>query len=177
MSPTSQHKLSYKETTFFGMLRIYGYKVIVNWAFLWAIICTLLPVFYSVVHRKSFISDFNLLSKALAATFLGASAGVLGIVIAALTVTLTLFHNSLLPRMLESKLLHTFLFPYWFAATLWGMSIVFCTCIVVLDTFQLIKPLAYCFAGELLIFLYATFYTVKLTGLIIRLALQRSQMT
>ncbi|GLI04311.1 hypothetical protein YDYSG_03410 [Paenibacillus tyrfis] len=175
MNPTSQYKLTYEQTTFLGLLRIYGYKVVINWSFFWALIFSALPMSYSIFVSKSFTEDFNTLSKALTTTFLAASAGVLGIVIAALTVTLTLFHNSLLSKMLETKLLHTFLFPYWFAATLWGLSIVICTGIVILDVFKLTEILPFCFVLELLLFLFATFFTIKLTGLIIRLALQRSQ--
>lgn len=176
MTPISQSKVSFKETTFFGLLRINGVKIIFNWSFFWSFIVSIIPVCYSI-GKGRFLSDFTQLSKALSSTLLGASAGVLGIVIAALTITLTLFHNSLLPKMLEIKLIHKFLFPYWFVVSLWGAGIVFCIFLNFLDTYGFKRGISIVFAFELFLFLYATFYTVQLTGLVIRLALQRSQMS
>lgn len=176
MTPTSNSKLSYRDTTFLGLLRINGVKVLINWSFFWSFLISSVPIFYSW-KKGTFTSDFISLSKELSATLLGASAGVLGIVIAALTITLTLFHNSLLPKMLETKLIHKFLFPYWFVVVLWGVSIVLCIILNFFEVYGLVQSVAIVFGIELFWFLYATFYTVQLTGLVIRLALQRSQMS
>jgi hypothetical protein len=175
MAPTSRYKVTFAETTFLGLLRVNGFKTVVNWTFLWCLIMTLIPVYYSLKVRHHFYGEFVQLSKSLSSVLLGASAGVLGIVIAALTITLTLFHNSLLPKMLETKLIHKFLFPFWFAVTLWGLSMVLSISLVFLDVLGFYRSQAVLFAIELFCFLYSTFYTIKLTGLVIRLALQRSQ--
>ncbi|MGN8232317.1 hypothetical protein ACTHAL_004268 [Priestia flexa] len=100
-----------------------------------------------------------------------------GIVIAALTITISLFSEALLPKMLNTKLLHKYLFPFWKAVVLWAINIIlsiFLTTFTLLkfNKFFLIESLLFL---ELFIFFYAVFYTIKLTGLVVQLALQKAQ--
>jgi hypothetical protein len=166
--------LSYEDTTFTGLLRIDMWQPIKNWSVLWAFILASWFVIYTIIHGN-FQNDYVIFSDKITSTLLGASAGIFGIVIAALTLTLTLFHQKLLPEMLKENLLQEYLFPFWFAVILWASNITLCIFIMffhALDQKCLIAPF---FAFELFLFLFATFYTVKLTGLVIQLALQRAQ--
>lgn len=168
--------LSYEDTTFIGLLRIVKFQPIVNWSILWALFFTSCLIIFTIM-QGSFQKDIVTFSDKITSTLLGASAGIFGIVIAALTLTLTLFHQNLLPVMLKASLLQRYLFPFWFAVVLWAANITICLFIMffhALDQKYLIVP---SFSFELFLFLYATFYTVKLTGLVIRLALQRAQIT
>jgi len=107
----------------------------------------------------SFQKDIVAFSHQINSTLFGASAGIFGIVIAALTLTLTLFHQKLLPDMLKEKLLRQYLFPFWFAVVLWASNITLCLFLMffhALDQKCMIVPI---FILELLLFLFATFYT------------------
>ncbi|WP_028592380.1 hypothetical protein [Paenibacillus massiliensis] len=167
--------LSYEETTFIGLLKIDKLRAFKNWSILWAIILTVFVVLFISIKGdfQSIVFEF---SKEITSTLLGASAGIFGIVIAALTLTLTLFHQSLLPIMLREKLLQKYLFPFWFAVVLWAVNIVVCVFLTFLHVIKLTYVITPIFIFEFFVFLFATFYTVKLTGLVIRLALQRAQM-
>jgi hypothetical protein len=173
-NPSKSVPLTYEETTFNGLADIVGISTFKNWSILWAFLITFWVVGFTY-HHGSLQSDLILLSISLTSTLLGASAGIFGIVIASLTISLTLFHQSLLPFMLEKKLLHKFLFPFWFAIGSWAVSIVLC---IILNVFHILKLndfIVNLFIFELFTFLFSTFYTVSLTGLVIRLALQRAQ--
>ena len=166
--------LSYEDTTFIALLKTDKWEPLRNWSIFWAFILTLWIVIFTILHG-SFQKDMVTFSDKITSTLLGASAGIFGIVIAALTLTLTLFHQKLLPAMLKEKLLQQYLFPFWFAVVLWALNITLCIFLMffhALDQKCLIAPV---FVFELFLFLYATFYTVKLTGLVIQLALQRAQ--
>lgn len=166
--------LTYEETTFLGLLSISGIKVFKNWSLFWASLITIWIVLFSW-NNGTLYENLITISTNLTTTMLGASAGIFGIVIAALTLTVALFHQSLLPAMLEKKLLHKYLFPFWKAVVLWAISIVLSILLIIFNILQ-----ANCFIVptiiiEVFIFFYATFYTVKLTGVVIQLALQRAQ--
>jgi hypothetical protein len=173
-SDNKKYKLSYKDTTFWGLFKIAGWKEFKNWSFLFAIVFT---AWISAFIYKSgdFREEAYQVSKQLASALLGASGGIFGIVVAALTVTLALFHQTLLPIMLETKLLHKYLFPFWKAVALWAVSIFSCLLIMIFNALEIKCYVAELTIFEIFIFLYATFYTVKLSGLVIQLALQRAQ--
>lgn len=167
--------IKYKDTTFFGLFLTKGFRYFINWSFFWALIITL-TILYLLWENGGFISKLIKIGEVLNEPLLGASAGIFGIVIAALTLTVALFHQSLLSIMLKTKLLHKYLFPFWKAVSLWGISILICFILIILEIVSL--PDRYVFyltIIEIFIFLYSTFYTVKLTGLVIQLALQRAQ--
>lgn len=167
--------IPYEETTFSGLLGVVGTKELYkNWSFFWALLITAWIVVYELIHG-TINKDFLALSGILTGNLLGASAGIFGIVIAALSVTVALFHQSLLPVMLKSRLLHKFLFPFWYAVVLWAINIVFCIILLVLTNLKQECIMGFAYSIGIFFFLYATFYTVSLTGLVIRLALQKAQ--
>lgn len=166
-------KISYEETTFFGLLRIVTLRTFLNWSFFWALFLTLW-IFLFVWKNDNFISSAKIISEELSPILLGASAGILGIVLAALSVTVALFHKALLPKMLEKKLLHEYLFPFWKAVVLWAISIVICFFLIIFNVLEIYCYTIYLTYFEIFIFLYATFYTVKLTGVVIQLAIQKA---
>jgi hypothetical protein len=172
---SSEHKyLTYEETTFLGLLSISGIKVFKNWSLFWASFFTAWIVLFSW-NNGTLYENLITISASLTAVMLGASAGIFGIVIAALTLTVALFHQSLLPKMLEKKLLHKYLFPFWKAVVLWAMNIVLCILLIIFNILKVNCFIIPTIIFEVFIFLYATFYTVKLTGVVIQLALQRAQ--
>ncbi|MGG1618011.1 hypothetical protein ACIFQM_00410 [Paenibacillus sp. NRS-1782] len=165
--------LSYDETTFRGLLKIVKLEPLKNWSSFWAVVLTLLMIAY-VLFEKDF-EKLSVVADKTATTLLSASAAIFGIVIASLTLTITLFHQKLLPVMLKHNLLHRYLFPFWFVVLLWSINIVMCLFIVFIQVFGSPFGIAAVFSLEIFLFLFATFYTVNLTGLVIQLALQRAQ--
>lgn len=166
-------ELVFKDTTFWGMLKV-SRNELLSWSLLWSALFTAVLLLCLLLHGSLKIYTWSL-SVSLTGIFFGASAGLLAIVISALAVTLAVFRDHLLPAMLESKILHKFLFPFWLASVLWVINIVLCILIFVnvsLNSKSLITPT---FFVELFFFLYASFYTVSLTGFVIRLSLQRAQ--
>lgn len=173
-SGNQKYKLRYKDTTFFGLLKIAGISILKTWSILWAFLITLslLLFFYS---QDLLVSGLVDLSRSISSVLLGSSASIFGIVIASLSVTVALFHESILKLLLESRLLHIYLFPFWKAMILWAASILLCFILIVLNSVQITKFIPLFMALEIFMFFYATFYTVRLTGLVIQLALQRAQ--
>jgi hypothetical protein len=168
--------IEHKDTTFWGLFKTKGLGFFLNWSIVWAILITLL-ILYLIWREGNFYVSLIDIGEELNEPLLGASAGIFGIVIASLTLTIALFHQSLLPKMLETKLLQKYLFPFWKAVSLWGISILFCFLLIISETISLCEEyVVYVTIAEIFIFLYSTFYTVKLTGLVIQLALQRAQL-
>lgn len=176
MTSSDFNGLPYEDTTFIGLLKIVGFrKLILIWPFFWSIII----VFGTIIVVSllgSVETVFFSLASSSSGNMLGASAGALGIIIAALTVAITLFHQKLLPIMLKTQLLQKFLFPFWFAVVLWGFNVISCLIIPVFVTLNVKLVCSYLFGIELFLFSFATFYTIKLTGIVIRLALQKAQL-
>lgn len=176
MSNVNQKKLNYSETTFFGQAKIAGISTILNWSAVWSIVLTF--VIYLLISRlDSKVTVLVSLSQKLDLTLLSSSAGALGIIIAALSVTIALFSKTLLPMLLESKLLHKFLFPFWYSVLLWGSSVISCILLAILYEVNQLVLLSYIFIFEIFLFIYATLFTINLTGQVIRLALQNAQNT
>lgn len=175
MSTDNQkYKLRYKDTTFFGLLKIAGTSILKTWSIMWALLITISLISF-LYSQDVLASGLVGLSKDASTLLLGASASIFGIVIAALSVTVALFHESILEKLLESKLLHIYLLPFWKAVVLWATNILLCFILIVLNSVKIIEFVPYLMAFEVFIFFYATFYTVRLTGLVIQLALQRAQ--
>lgn len=174
-SDSNEYELTYKDTTFFGLLKIFGIRAFLNWSMLYSILLT--SVIILTIEYKGSDIYFSL-AKYLAPTILGASATVFGIVLAALAVTISLFHPSLLPPMLKTKLLHKYMFPFWKAVAMWGGNIILSLFLIILtainlDIFSIVK---FIFIFNTFLFIYSTFYTVKLSGLVVQLTLQRAQL-
>src|SRR5258708_5549342 len=94
----------FDETRFLSLFKEVGYKEFLNWSIIWAFILTILFITF-VYYYGNLIKDLALIASSITTTLLGASAGILGIVIAALTLSITLFHEKLLPAMRKTKLL------------------------------------------------------------------------
>jgi len=171
-----KNKLAYLDTSFWGLFKTKGIKFFKNWSLLWSFMISG-SIFFIIWKDGNFINQVTRIGFAINEPLIGASASIFGIVIASLTLTIALFHQSLLPIMLETKLLHKYLFPFWKAVSLWGISILLCLLLIICENVKPLYSLAmYLTIIEIFIFMYATFYTVKLTGLVIQLALQRAQM-
>lgn len=166
--------INYESTTFWGLLKIAGKREFMSWSLYWALLLTAGIVIFTI-RNNSPGNDFVSIASQLSATLLGASASIFGIVIAALTLTITLFHQSLLPAMLEKQLLHKYLFPFWYAVVLWCVNIFMGLLLIIFNSLKQTCFIPFTISLELFLFLYATFFSVSLTGLVIRLALQRAQ--
>ncbi|SFG09457.1 hypothetical protein [Sporolactobacillus nakayamae] len=166
-------QLEYKDTTFVGLLITDKFSSSKNWSIVWSLLMTAITTYF-VYQQKHPDKLLESISHSLSNTLLGASAGIFGIVIAALTLVISLFHHNLLLSMLKEKILQKFLFPFWKAVLLWCISIVLSLYLMILEAIPLNFLINKIIIAELFIFLYATFYTVNLTGLVIRLALQRA---
>jgi hypothetical protein len=171
---SNKFELNYKDTTFWGLLKADSFSSFKNWSFVWALILTSIITIY-ILNQKNSVTLLSLIADKLNETLLGASAGIFSIVIASLTITLTLFHESLLPIMLKEGLLQKYFFPFWQLVSLWSISIVVCFILIILEVINIPCIISKLIVAEFFIFLYATFYTVNLTGLVIRLALQKAQ--
>ncbi|RDU35490.1 hypothetical protein DRW41_17265 [Neobacillus piezotolerans] len=174
MNEKEEYKLTYEETTFWGLFKITGFNEFKNWSLPLAVIFTLWICGF-IFKTGRFSEGAIQVSKDIAGALLGASGGIFGIVIAALTVTIALFHQALLPGMLRSKLLHSYLFPFWKAVGLWAVNIFVCLLLIIFNSIKINCYIPALIIFEIFIFLYSTFYTVKLSGLVIQLALQRAQ--
>ena len=166
-------EISYEETRFSALLKLDGYSAFKNWSLFWAIILSSLIIAF--IFLKGSKADFYQLSNLLSGSFIGASAGALGIIIAALTMAIALFQQELLPLLLEKKILQKFLFPFWFAVAIWAISLIMSVFLPILYTLKQVRLTVPFFAIEIFLFLYATFYTVNLTGWVVRFALQKAQ--
>ncbi|MDY0404655.1 hypothetical protein P5G51_003875 [Virgibacillus sp. 179-BFC.A HS] len=173
-SNNQKYQLRYEDTTFFGLMKIAGLSILKTWSIMWAVLFTASLLLF-MYHSGNLVNDLNELSKKAADLLLSASASIFGIVIASLSVTVALFHESILKSLLESKLLHTYLIPFWKAVVLWATSILLCFLLIFFNSIGNIFFVPYLMAFEVFVFFYATFYTVRLTGLVIQLALQRAQ--
>lgn len=167
-------ELQYEDTTFFGLLKTVKLSPFKKWSLFWAIVFTLC-ILLSFAFFGDFKNDINIMSEMLATSLLGASAAILAIVIAGLAITIALFKPALLPHMLKTKFIQKLLFPFWLTSALWGISIIFCIILVVLHILKQSLLISILFSVELFTFFFATFYTIALTGVIIRFALQNSQ--
>ncbi|MCM3312017.1 hypothetical protein CHH78_02260 [Shouchella clausii] len=165
--------LLYKETTFLGLIRIVGLKMILNWSFFWS--TTLMSAFIFILISTNNFNKLNLALERIPEILVGASASIFTIVLAALAIIIATFNKKILPRLLLSKLLHKFLFPFWKAMVLWGFSILAGLTIIVLYEMEIYKFLDYTLIFNLYIFIYSLFYTIGLTGHVIRHVLQSSQ--
>lgn len=171
-------KKRYKETTFFGMFKISGPKLVFNFTLFNSLLATL---FIHFILSGYELTEFSVYTPELAKDFYnrisGMSASIFGIVIAALAVSMTVFNQKILEPLEKSKLLHKFLFPFWYLIVLWGSIILISTIgpyLYVVDT-KVITFLPYLVIFELWLFIYALFFAIKITGLLIRLFLQNAK--
>lgn len=168
----------YKETTFIGMVKINGLSLFLNFSLLLSIL------FYLLIH--TLITNFNFFSfenyDKIASNFYsnisGISSSIFGIVIAALAVTLSIFNQKVVSVLEETKLLHKFLFPFWFLVSCWGVLIFISTFVKVVPTEVLISyPCIFniILGFTIWLFIYSVFMTINITGLLIRLFIQNSK--
>ncbi|MDE0581513.1 hypothetical protein ON064_00420 [Planococcus sp. A6] len=169
------YKLGYEETTFIGLLKISGFKSIFNFSMLYSLLLT--AALGTLIFQKNYLFVYKL-AENLSPILLGAAATIFGIVLAALAVSISLFHPSVLYSLLEVKLLHKYLFPFWKAVSMWGINILLnlLLIIIVIAELKLKYSIEVLFTLNFFLFTYSTLYTVRLTGEIIRLTLQRAQL-
>ncbi|WP_141994969.1 hypothetical protein [Bacillus sp. B4EP4a] len=173
---SKKYTLTYEDTTFFGLLKIFGFKrAFLNWSMAFSLLFMFL---INLIVCLKGIHYYYSLAELLGPTILGSSATVFGIVLAALAVTISLFHPSILPSMLEEKLLHRYLFPFWKAVALWGVNMVLSLFLIILTQIELkgFFIVESILSFNLLLFLYSTFYTVKISGLVVQLTLYWAQL-
>lgn len=171
-----KNKLDYSQTTFFGLLKIAGIKEFLNFSMLLSIIIAYITWRYILIENEENIFE---LIKNMSPILLGSAATIFGISLAALSVTISVFYKPILPKMLETKLLHKYLFPFWKTIALWGI-VIFIQFYLMIVTFlnsYIITTLKLdiILAINIFLFLYAVFYTIRLTGEVIRLTLLSSQ--
>ncbi|WP_413362291.1 hypothetical protein [Lysinibacillus sp. 3P01SB] len=168
----------YKETTFLGMFRISGLKLVFN--------LTLLNSLIVIIIIHSIFSEFNLnnfsiytpeLAKDFYNRISSMSASIFGIVIASLAVSMTVFNQKILAPLEKTKLLHKFLFPFWYLIVLWGAVIIISTFAPYLYNIDTINStvLNSILLFEFWLFIYSLFFAIKITGLLIRLFLQNAR--
>lgn len=174
MSKTNQGALNYSETTFFGFTKISGVSTILNWSIVWALLFTTIYVIL-LSYCGDFSESTHRIIPILNTTILASSASAMGVIIAALSVTIALFSKSLLPKLLQSKLLHKFLFPFWYAVLLWGITVFLSLFVSVTQQISLLTASTVIFTVSFFLFIYSIFFTINLTGQVIRLTLQNAQ--
>ena len=168
----------YKETTFLGMLKISGPRLVFNFTLLNSLLVFL---FIHYILSGFNLTNFEVYSPEIAKDFYNRissmSASIFGIVIASLAVSMTVFNQKILEPLEKSKLLHKFLFPFWYLIVLWGCVIIFSTFAPYLYELDTIQPvlLPYFLLFEIWLFIYSMFFAIKITGLLIRLFLQNAR--
>lgn len=172
------NKEKYKETTFVGMLKINGLSFFANFSLLYSLL------FFCIIHllvtNFNFCSfeNYNIISKEIFTKISGTSSSIFGIVIAALAVTMTIFNEKIVGVLEDKKLLHKFLFPFWFLVFCWGTLILVSFFAPIIDqiigeTYKLFFN--YITAFGIWLFIYALFLSINITGLLIRLFIQNSK--
>lgn len=172
------NKEKYKETTFMGMLRINGVTLFFNYSLLYSLL------FFLIIHLL--VTNFNIfsfdnyqdISYDMFSRISSISSSIFGIVIAALAVSMSIFNQKIVSMLESNKLLHKFLFPFWFLVLCWGLLILISSFIPVIDH-NIIDANQIIYNGitvfSIWLFIYALFFSINITGLLIRLFIQNSK--
>lgn len=170
------NELPYEETTFIGLLKITGIGEFLNYSLLYSII---ISFFTWWLLLKENVNKMHVLINELSPLLLSTAGTIFGIVIAALAVTISVFYKPALPVMIKTKLLHVYMFPFWKAVTLWGLLIIINLFLIIGVKLEITQvPFIrsdIVVSLVLFIFLYSVFYTIRLSGEVIRLTMQSSQ--
>ena len=168
----------FKETTFLGMLKINGFSLFANYSLLFSF------VFFLIIHllitNINFCSfdNYDIVSKIIYTKISSVSSSIFGIVIAALAVSMSIFNEKIVDVLEKRKLLHKFLFPFWFLVSCWGILILISTFIDVIhkDVIESIPSIFNIITSfSIWLFIYSLFLSINITGLLIRLFIQNSK--
>lgn len=168
----------YKETTFMGMLKINGISLFCNFSLLFSLLVFLLIHLLITNFSICSFENYDSVSTIIFPKISSIASSVFGIVIAALAVSMSIFNQKIVDILEKTKLLHKFLFPFWFLVSCWGVLILISTLITLIHT-EVIKSAPNIFyaitAFSVWLFIYSTFLTINITGLLIRLFIQNSK--
>ncbi|KAA1808164.1 hypothetical protein CN417_01435 [Bacillus thuringiensis] len=106
----------------------------------------------------------------------GVSASILGIIIAGLSIIVALTSGKILHLLLKNKTLQNLLFPFWYAAALWGIIIVITMSFPIIIKITTMKILIYSIVFVLSLTIYTLFGTIALIGNTIRIMVILAQL-
>jgi hypothetical protein len=159
-------KIKYSDTTFWGLLRIVGIKEFLNFSLFFSIVISLF--FWKIILPEYGANTFILI-KISSPILLSSAATIFGISLAALSVTISVFYKPILPAMLETKLLHKYLFPFWKTVALWGIVIIITFFLMIVTNLEIndipIIGSDIAFIIVIFLFTYSVFYTIRLRSL------------
>lgn len=172
------NKEKYKETTFFGMLKINGISLIWNYSLLYSLLFFILIHFFITGFNINSFDNYQNIFNELYTKILSISSTVFGIIIAALAVSMSIFNQKIISALESNKLLHKFLFPFWFLIVCWGI-LIFISAFIPMVAKQIISEyptVVNCISGfSIWLFTYSLFFSINITGLLIRLFIQNSK--
>ncbi|MBJ7956824.1 hypothetical protein JDS77_03665 [Bacillus cereus group sp. N28] len=163
-----EERTTYDNTSFFSMLKTNGISslTVTNFGFYLAILTGILFYFILVRMTDQEIPEIaNYISNILP----GVSASILGIIIAGLSIVVALTSGKIFHLLLKNRTLQNLLFPFWYAATLWGILLFVSMSFPILIKMITIKPLVYILAITFSFFIYTLCGTIALIGNTIRI--------
>ncbi|MFD1850975.1 hypothetical protein [Oceanobacillus bengalensis] len=167
-------RVNYQNTSFLGMLRINKISslTVKNLGFYLGLILTIIFYYYCRNLSNDLIRK---LADYMTNVLPSVSATLLGIIIAGLAIIVALSTGNIYNHLLENRTLQKLLFPFWYAASLWGVLILL---LLVLKVLLLISTMKVIFIGIILIIFflnYALFGTMALIGNRIRIMIYLAQ--
>lgn len=133
------------------------------------ILFVLLYIFFFSTIEKDLIIYFY---KTYSTTFIGASASIFGISLAALSVFISVIYQPAIPKMIENNLLEVFLFPFFINIVLWAIVAFLSILTLFIDISTLIEMILTYKSIYFTIFLYficiSFTYTISLASHVIK---------
>ncbi|WP_017379779.1 hypothetical protein [Paenisporosarcina sp. TG-14] len=174
------NKKKYNETTFMGLLKINGVSFFLNYTLLYSLLLFLFIHMLITNFNICSFEDYKLISEDIFSKISSISSSIFGIVIAALAVSMSVFNQKIVGLLENNKLLHKFLFPFWFLVLCWGVLILISSLMPIINekiivSHQIIFDVITGFTVWL--FIYALFFSINITGLLIRLFIQNSKVS
>ncbi|MCU5129368.1 MULTISPECIES: hypothetical protein [Bacillus cereus group] len=163
-----EERTTYENTSFFSMLKSNGISslTVTNFGFYLAVLIGIISYFTLVRMKNQTIIDIaNYISNILP----GVSASILGIIIAGLSIVVALTSGKIFHLLLKNKTLQNLLFPFWYAATLWGILLFVSMSFPILIKTITIKLLLYILTITFSFFVYTLCGTIALIGNTIRI--------
>lgn len=147
------------------------YSEIISFSFILPAIIWVI-IFFIIGPIKISNSDILSFYKTYSTTFLGASASIFGISLAALSVFISVIYKPAVPKMVENNLLEIFLFPFLINISLWGfvaMMSIFTFFASLNSTIEYILTVRVLFFNFYIYIIFAAFlYTIELGIHVIR---------
>lgn len=172
-----EERATYDNTSFFNMLKINGISSLTfkNFGFYCSIFTGALAYYiFEQTKKDTLITDIaNYISNILP----GVSASILGIIIAGLSIVVALTSGKIIHLLLKNKTLQNLLFPFWFAAALWALLLIFSMVLPLLIKLIPIYILKNFLIIILVVFIYTLYGTISLVGNTIRIMLILAQLS